>query len=525
MELYINARFLSCEKENRVYTAMAIKRGHIAWLGDVESIPPEYSRCARVDLGGATVTPAFGDTHMHFGSLCVFENTFYLMDVKDFSEAAEAVRRYADGHRKNRILMGYGCTAHTVSEGRLPTRRDLDGWTERPLIVMKYDGHAAVCNSAMLALLSDKVKSDPGCDSESGWLYQSAFYNGVNEATAFIPTMDIIRGLAGGAEYLASVGIGLVHTVEGVGFANDLDIDMIKLLAPGLPQAFRIFFQTMDLKTVKKHGFRRVGGCFRLALDGCFGSEDAALTEPYANDPENRGVLNYTQEQVNAFAIGANRAGWQITMHAIGDAAVEQCVSAYEAAYADKPWRDARHIMIHACLASERQLERAAAIKLCIAAQSPFIHWKQEPDAYLRSVLGDERTDRLNALGTMHRLGIVVGDGSDGPCTRPNPLVGMACSTSHPNPAERLSRLDALRMITANPAYMSHEEDKRGTLAVGKIADFVVLSDDPLSAGDIAGITVKALYLHGKKHVRKKTGVAKLVALALIKRLTQREYI
>ena len=240
MELYTNARFISCEKENRIYTAMAVKGGHIVWLGDESSIPPRYAKAKRVDLGGATVTPAFGDTHMHFGSLCVFENTFYLMDVKNFAEAKAAVRRYADSHRKNKVLMGYGCTANTVAEHRLPEKRDLDDWTERPLMVMKYDGHAAVCNSAMLALLSDKVKSDPGCNTETGWLYQSAFYNGVNEATAYIPTMDIIRGLSGGAEYLASVGIGLVHTVEGVGFANDLDIDMIKILAPGLPQAFRI---------------------------------------------------------------------------------------------------------------------------------------------------------------------------------------------------------------------------------------------------------------------------------------------
>ena len=112
----------------------------------------------------------------------------------------------------------------------------------------------------------------------------------------------------------------------------------------------------------------------------------------------------------------------------------------------------------------------------------------KEPDAYLCSVLGRERTDRLNALGTMHRLGLVVGDGSDGPCTRPKPLYGMACSVNHPNPDERISRLDALRMITANPAYMSHEENKRGTLAPGMIADFVVLGDDPLTAEDIAGI-------------------------------------
>ena len=115
MELYTNARFISCEKENRIYTAMAVKGGHIVWLGDESSIPPRYGKAKRVDLGGATVTPAFGDTHMHFGSLCVFENTFYLMDVKNFAEAKAAVRRYADSHRKNKVLMGYGCTANTAA--------------------------------------------------------------------------------------------------------------------------------------------------------------------------------------------------------------------------------------------------------------------------------------------------------------------------------------------------------------------------------------------------------------------------
>lgn len=525
MKLYTNAAFITCEEDNNVYNAMVEHKGFIKWIGNEEDLPPQYAKAQKIDLKGATVTPAFGDTHMHFGSLCVFKNTFFVTDACNFAEAAAEVKKYADSHKKAKILMGYGTTAHTVEEKRLPVKADLDKWSDRPLIIMKYDGHAAVCNSAMMELLSDKVKADPGCDAENGWLYQNAYYDGVNEATAFIPTMDIIRGLAGGADYLASQGIGLVHTVEGVGFANDLDVDMIKLLTPALPQAFRVFFQTMDLKAVKKHGFKRVGGCFKLALDGCFGSEDAALLEPYTNNPENKGVLNYTQEQVNAFAIGANREGWQITMHAIGDAAVEQCITAYEAAYADKPWDDARHIMIHVCLASEEQLRRAAKIKLCIAAQSPFIYWREEPDAYLCSILGRERTDSLNALGTMHRLGLVVGDGSDGPCTLPKPLRGMHCSVNHPNPKERISRLQALRMITANPAYMSHEENVRGTLTAGKIADFVVLAENPLISPDIENIEIKALYLHGKKYKSRKTGVAALVFKAIANRIFLKKFI
>ena len=525
MTVYTNARFLSCEESNRVGSAMAVDKGRIVWFGDRAELPAAYRRAKTVDLGGAVVTPAFGDSHMHFESLCIFEQSFYLMDAADFDECAAIVRAYADSRPRDKVLLGYGCSAHVVKEGRLPERADMDRWTERPLMIIKYDGHAAVCNSAMMAMLTDEVRSDPGCREDSGWLYQNAFFKGVNEVTGRIPTMRILKGLSVGANMLAERGIGLVHNVEGVGFANDLDVDMIRFLAPGLPQAYRIFFQTMDLEAVRKRHLPRVGGCFRLALDGCFGSEDAALLQPYANDPSNRGVLYYTQEQVNDFAIRANRMGLQITMHAIGDAAVEQCITAYEAAMTDCPRADARHVMIHCCLVSPSQLDRIQKLGLCLAVQSPFIYWKQEPQEYLDRILGPERGAALNPLGSMHRRGIVVADGSDGPCTRPNPLAAMACSVNHPDPNERLDRLQALRMITANPAYISFDDKNRGTLTVGKIADFVVLDGDPLTAEDIASIRVKDLYLAGRRYNGRVPGVLGLALRSLYASLFRRQFI
>lgn len=525
MKLFTNAKFLSCEADNRVYSAMVVDGGKIVWLGNEGSIPGGFWGAKKVDLGGAVVTPAFGDTHMHFESLCVFENTFYLMDVKNFDEAKRIVRAYAESAPKAKLLIGYGCSAHTVEEGRLPERKDMDEWTDRPLMVIKYDGHAAVCNSAMMNILSDEVKKDPGCKQDTGWLYQNAFFAGTNEATGMIPSFDVIKGLTKGADSLAQVGIGLVHNVEGVGFKNDLDVDMINVLNAGLPQAYRIFFQTMDIEAVKKRKLSRVGGCFKLALDGCFGSEDAALLKPYANNPDNKGMLYYTQEQVNDFAIKANRAGLQIAMHAIGDAAVEQCITAYEAALADHPREDHRHVMIHCCMVSDEQLDRIAKLKLCLAVQSPFIYWRQEPDAYLRSILGDERNARLNPLNSMHKRGIMLGDGSDGPTTRPNPLQAMSFAVNHPNPDERITRMQALRMITYNPAYMSFDENRRGTLEVGKIADFVALSDNPLTAEKIEDIKVRELYLAGKKYKKPASGALPLLLRSCWNKLFRKEFI
>lgn len=500
MPIFENAKFITCDAENHIYDMMAVDtKGRILWLG--EDVPDSCKEMPRIDLKGAVVVPAFGDTHLHFESFAMFENTFNISEALSFDEIKAIIAAYGVSHPQEKILLGFGACGHLVREGRLPSRKDLDQWSTRPLFIVKYDGHAAVCNSAMMALLSEEVKGDPGCDRDSGWLYQDAFYKGTNEVTAKVSPLNIIKGLSKGAAALTQAGIGLIHTVEGVGYANDLDVDMIRMLKTGLSQTIRIFFQTMDVEKVTKRKMKRIGGCFELALDGCFGSEDAALMQPYANDPENSGLLNYTQEQVNAFAIEANRLGLQITMHAIGDAAVEQCITAYEAALADTPREDHRHIMIHCCLVSQEQLDRIAKLGLCLAVQAPFIDWKQEPDAYLRSILGDERTDILNPLRWMWDRGIVIADGSDAPCTRPDPIRGIHLAVNHPNPDLRLTPLEALKMRTYNAAYLSFDEKERGSLEVGKRADFTLLSQDILTVEPekIGETQVLGLYLKGKK--------------------------
>jgi predicted amidohydrolase YtcJ len=513
MILYKNAEFITCQPENRVCKAMAVEKEHIAWIGDE---PPASLQVAKtVDLGGAAVVPAFADTHIHFESYCIFESTFHIGSALSFGEAKDRVAAYADANPKAKILLGFGACAHLVKEKRLPARRDLDTWSARPLLIIKYDGHAAVGNTALLKVFTKAVTDDPGFDGETGWLYGSAFYNGVNEITSRISIAGIIRGLSLGASRMARAGIGYAHAVEGVGFPRDMDVDMLRALRFGLPQTFRVFFQTMDVAKVVKRRLKRIGGCFSLALDGCFGSRDAALSVPYAGEPENYGQLSYTQEQVNAFAIAANRAGLQIAMHAIGDRAVEQCITAYESALADFPREDHRHTIIHCCLASPSQLERIARLKVCVTLQTPTLYWPQEPDSYLRGILGG-RVDNIMPIGSMHRVGIMVADGSDAPCTPPDPIRGMACAVNHPNPAERVTSLQALMMRTYNPAFLGFDENERGSLAVGKAADFTVLSRNPLTVprGKIGDITVKALYLRGKPADYKARGMASLLLKA-----------
>lgn len=499
MKAFVNGTFVSCEEENQVFACMVEEKGKILWLGN--QLPERFANVPTVDMNGAAVVPAFADTHIHFESFALFHNTVDVRDAKDMADTGRILRAYADTHPNDKVIPAYGCTAHIVAEKRLVTRVDLDGMVSRPLMIIKYDGHAAVCNSALLQLFPSDVTSDPGCDMETGWLYQNAFYKGTNFITGQIPVPRVLRGLVEASNHMTRMGVGLIHTVEGVGYAGDIDVDMMRACRYGLPQTFRIFFQTMDVSKATKRHMRHIGGCFKLALDGCFGSEDAALSDGYANNPDNHGFLAYSQQQVNAFCLAANRAELQIAMHAIGDAAVEQAIVGLEAAQSDYPRPDARHIIIHADLCKPEHRRRIKALGACIALQPAFLDWPQEPASYLESILGKERADAIEPLRSLTDDGILLSAGSDGPCTLPDPIASIHISCNHPNPAQSLTPLEALRMHTLNAAKTTHDEAERGSLTVGKRCDFTVLAQNPLTMEKtkLKDNHVLALYMEGRE--------------------------
>lgn len=520
MKLFKNATFISCGTENKIFTEMVVDNGRIVATGDNLSY-----RCNEVDLGGATVVPAFVDTHMHFESFALFHSTVDVRDARDFQDLGRMIKEYIAKNPDAKLIPAFGCSAHIVTEQRLPEREDLDQITDIPLMIVKYDGHAAVVNSTLLAMFSNQVTNDVGCDRESGWLYQNAFYYGVNEVTAQIPPLRLLKNMSAAANDLAKAGIGLIHTAEGVGYKNDMDITSINMIHWGLPQAFRVFFQTMDVSKVQKRNMSRIGGCFSLALDGCFGSEDAALQEPYSHDEGNRGVLFYDQATVDAFVDEANRAGLQIAVHAIGDRGVEQAIIAFERALAAYPRQDHRHIIIHADLIPPSYQQRVADLGLAIALQPPFLDWPQEPPQYLERILG-ERAEQLLPIRSMLERGILLAAGSDAPCTLPNPLLSIYLTVNHPNPAERIDVVEALRLHTLYGAMVSFDEQDRGSLEEGKIADFVLLSDNPLEVPpeDLWRIKVSDSYFAGQRYSDKVYGAVGLIGHSLSRRWREKSF-
>ena len=493
---------LSVNEQNQVFRYLVEDGGRIVYIGD--TLPESYTDAKKIELGDQALLPAFVDTHQHFASFSTFHAGLNVMEARSNKEILEMVRSFAE-RSTAKTLVAFGASPYSVAEKRLVTRQELDSACPgKELLVVKYDGHACIVNTKLLNRLRPKVGHLRGYHPDTGEMNQEAFFRFSDEITNSLSIPELYRNMQTAVDFLASRGIGCVHTVSGVGFTGNLDITMEKIFGKSLKNGFqlRVFPQSLDIRVATSRKLPRIGGCFACALDGCFGSHDAALTQPYADDPADTGVLYYDDQRVTDFCKAANRAGLQIELHAIGDRAFDQATLALKAALDDFPREDHRHGIIHCCLPTAQGLAICRDYHIQMPVQSAFIDWPQEPDDYLESILGKQRLERLNPLKSFRDNGIVVSFGSDAPCTTPDPISWIHRAVNHSNPAQAISVEDALRMCTINGCYAAFDEQERGSLEPGKVADMVVLSANPYTTPheELKNLRVQQLYLAGRPY-------------------------
>ncbi len=507
MRIY-HGKIISLDIDNNVYNYLVEDRGRIIYLGD--SLPPEYIKDdSTVELGNRALLPSFGDGHMHFSNWALIAISYFdVREARDIREIQEIIQKYMAQNKKLKAVIAFGVSKHSVKEKRLISREELDEvCPDMPLIIICYDGHSAVCNTKMLDKFPDKVKNLQGFQEDKGHLFYEAYLAGTDYATSLVPPFDLVKSIIKSFDLLAEKGIGLIHATEGIGFPKDLDIMLVSLIAKARTKKSqfqtRLFFQTMEVEKALKRKLPRIGGCFATALDGCFGACDAALHEPYSNDPNNNGIFFQSEEEVFEFAKKANRAGLQIEMHAIGDAAVSRAVKAIETALLDYPREDHRHTIIHACMILPDDLKKIAELGIGITLQPGFLISPLEPMEYLNEILGS-RVKGSSPLQSILNAGIHLSSGSDAPVTHPNPIEGIYGACNHPyDPDQSVSIIDALKMYTYEVAWTTFDEKERGSLEKGKIADMVILNQDPLKLDpkDLRSLKVEKLFLHGKEYI------------------------
>ena len=509
---------LTVNKTDDVCQYLVEDGGKIVYVGD--ELPEEYKDAEIIDLGKGALVPAFVDSHQHMASFSTFQAGLNVMEAKSNEEILSMVKDFVS-RSKEKTLICFGASPYSVKEGHLISRQQLDSvCPDKEIMLVKYDGHACITNTKLLNKLNDKVKDLRGYHPDTGEMNQEAFFEFSDYITNSISILKLFENMQSAIDFQASHGIGMIHTVSGVGFTGNLDITFEKIFAKSLKNGFqvRVFPQSLTIKTATKRKLPRIGGCFECALDGCFGSHDAAMIDPYADEEGGNGVLYYDDEKVIDFCKEANRAGLQIEMHAIGDKAFDQAARALKAALDDCPRKDHRHGIIHDCLPTKEGLEICKEYNILMPVQSAFINWRQEPDEYLEKIMGHERAQRLNPLKDFDDDNIIVSYGSDAPCTSPDPISWMARAVNHTNPDQAVDIHTALRCATFNGYYTTFDEKERGSLEAGKIADMVILSENPYKVPkeEIGNIKTEQLYLSGKPYESAREGVIGAILRGLV---------
>ena len=238
-------------------------------------------------------------------------------------------------------------------------------------------------------------------------------------------------------------------------------------------------------------------GCIKILADGSLGARTAALNQPYSDQTQTKGMLLYTSEELNRLVITAHKADFQLAIHAIGDHAVEIVVNALEEALSKVPRKNHRHRIEHASVLNEKTIRQMRKLDLTASVQPHFV----VSDFWVSERVGKERARWVYPFKTLMKEGVVVAGGSDCPVEPINPLLGIQAAVARRVfPEERISVDEALRVYTINAAYASFEDDVKGSIEAGKLADLVVLPENPLTVkpDKIRDIEVKMTVVGGK---------------------------
>ena len=474
--VFINTNIITMNHAHPRAREMAVRQGRIAAVGTREAVQPFEDGAMVIDLNGKTVLPGLIDSHVHFTSTGIKAMAIDFSPVSSISEAQAIIGQAIEDAGKGQLLYGMGINHYNLPDQRLPGLRDLDHVApDHPLFIVGATGHNSLVNSRCLEIidLPEQVMD----------FYTDGCLRGSAHSVAIRCMRSKLvheRGLEAfqqkTAEMALEKGLTTVHALEGRDRPDDPDVVSLMDLAPSLPLRLITWYQTLDIEAVRKFGLERIGGC--ILLDGDFGPHTAAMLEPYKDQPDNYGVLYYTQAQIDAFVEKAHCAGLQIAMHAVGDRAAEQALNAYEKALKKWPAKDHRHRIEHFEIYNEALVERVLRSDIHLGIQPPF-NYHFGGHQRLDNLLGPQRALRSDPLGSLLEAGVPVGGGSDSYVTPMNPLYSIHCAANHSIPSERISAERAIQLYTIDNARLLFEENEKGSIETGKLGDLTVVDGDP----------------------------------------------
>jgi hypothetical protein len=503
----INATGIAMDNEETRFEAMAVEKGKITLVGDNDDVAPLIDAGWDVrDMRGKAVLPGFIDAHQHLGLTGQVLNGLDFRRATSLNDILSLVKRTAPKTPKGSWVLGYAMNDLDLAEQRPPLKEELDAvCPDRPAMLVHASWHLCVLNSMALDIL-DLPADLPGMDIDQENNTPTGIVRDPGALTHVFPTVNTltpedtkVASFKAACEAAMRQGITTLHCLEGGEFGpGDTRIAVENRSA--MPINTVIWNQVMDIEETLELGLPRIGGC--ICADGAMSAHTAALLEPYSDQPNNCGTLNFSQQTMDEFIMEAHKAGLQIAIHCETDAAIEQVLSAMEKALEAFPREDHRHRIEHCEIPTLDQVERMGKAGILASMQPAFFPHLMVWDDY-ETWFGPERMRRIHPYRTMIDNNVVMCGGSDGPITPYSPLIGIQAAVMHPVQEERLTVEEAIRMFTIDAAYSGFDEKRRGSLEVGKIADLVVLRQDPtaIPPNEIGDIEVALVYIRGELRI------------------------
>ncbi len=511
-------------------SALAIRGEEIVWLGSRRQAKSLIGDGTRVhELGNRALLPGFIDAHGHvsfLGATLAWANLAPppVGPVTDFETLTATLRAYIDTHQvpAGSWVIGFGYDDSLLTERDHPDRRVLDGVsTSHPIALVHVSGHLMAANTLGLSKAGidsetpdppgGHIRRDPGTDEPTGVLEETATYP--LQAQLLQPRGNPLDDLVNGLAAYAARGVTTVQE----GHAQPAGVQMLQAAAEaGLLNVDVVVYpgvRSDDLTVVDGMPFGRylnrlkIGGV-KMMLDGSPQGKTAYLTRPYHVPPpgqsaDYRGYPTYGDNHVNAMFAAFLRARIPILAHANGDAAADQLIEAVSLA---APTTDHRTVMIHAQTVREDQLDRMQPLGIIPSFFSAHVFFWG--DWHRDSVLGPERGSRISPTRSAWDRQMPFTLHNDAPVVPPDVIRLIWATTNRTTrsgqvlgPDQRLTTFEALSAVTRMAAYQNFEEDEKGTLAAGKLADLVILSRDPLRMDpeDLLSLEVSETWSRGRQ--------------------------
>jgi predicted amidohydrolase YtcJ len=468
-----NAGIHTFDEEDHVYGSMFIENGRIVQVGDFD-IPNGR------DLEGKFIIPGFIDSHVHIletGLQKIF------LDLEGGLTLEEVFDRLSATYKRHGFVMGFNLEPEIINEQRMPTREELDRVVkEIPVIIKRKDGHSAALNTRGLEIAFGGSLIE-GIELErykkpTGLVSGPANERAVETFDRLVPDETKIEAFFKTCESAFSKGVTTLVAMVGSDKPDDNTCELLLSVLDRLPCRVIPFYQTKNIDRVLRLGLKRIGGC--ILVDGSFGSRTAALNEDYTDDPGNKGILYFDDQELLDFLKKTELFGFQTALHAIGDRAIAQVINCYGKFETNGALR---HRIEHCELLADDLIEQIKNLGLITSVQPAFEHYWGGSGKMYEKRLG-ERSKLTNPFRKLIDAGIMLCGGSDSPITPIDPLLGIASAINHPNPDFRVCLNEGYGMFTKNGAYAIFMENTIGSLKPGSFADFLVISSDPLSGPD-----------------------------------------